>query len=131
MGLVISQLTVDSADPHALAAWWADVLAWTYAWEPAPDDVEIEIAPPDGHAANLLFLKVAELKATKNRLHLDLRPANGSSQAAELDRLLSLGATRVDIGQGDVLWHVLADPEGNEFCLLKRTPDEVAAEAAG
>ena len=98
--------------------------------KPADDDVEVEIAPPDRSAANLLFLKVPELKSVKNRLHLDLRPPNGSTQAAELDRLLALGATRVDIGQGDVPWHVLADPEGNEFCLLRGTPDEAAARLA-
>ena len=86
------------------------------------DDVEVEIAPPDGSASNLLFLKVPELKTAKNRIHLDVRPPNGSNQAAELERLLSLGATRVDIGQGDVPWHVLADPEGNEFCLLRARP---------
>jgi Glyoxalase-like domain len=130
MAPVISQLTIDSADPHALAAWWRDVLDWTYVWEPAPDDEEIEIAPPDGGATNMLFLKVAELKTVKNRLHLDIRPANDSAQPAELDRLLALGATRVDIGQGDVPWHVLADPEGNEFCLLRATPDEAAARLA-
>jgi hypothetical protein len=132
---VIAQLVIDSADPLALAAWWREVLDWTYAWEPEEDDVEVEIAPPDGSAANLLFLRASELKSIKNRLHLDLRPPNGSSQPAELERLLSLGATRVDIGQGDVPWHVLADPEGNEFCLLRGTPDEAAArladEAAG
>lgn len=57
-------------------------------------------------------------------------PAQGSDQATELERLLSLGATRVDIGQGDVPWHVLADPEGNEFCLLRSTPDQLAAALA-
>jgi len=135
MPSVISQLVIDSADPHALAAWWRELLDWTYVWEPAPDDEEIEIAPPDGSATNLLFLRVPDVKSAKNRLHIDVRPPNGSTQAAELERLLALGATRVDIGQGDVPWHVLADPEGNEFCLLRGTPEEaaarLAAEAAG
>jgi len=135
MPSVISQLVIDSADPHALAAWWRELLDWTYVWEPAPDDEEIEIAPPDGSATNLLFLRVPDVKSAKNRLHIDVRPPNGSTQAAELERLLVLGATRVDIGQGDVPWHVLADPEGNEFCLLRGTPEEaaarLAAEAAG
>ncbi|WP_034621798.1 VOC family protein [Cellulomonas sp. URHE0023] len=127
---VISQLVIDSAEPHTLAAWWREVLDWIYAWEPEDDGVEVEIAPPDGSAANLLFLRVSEVKVAKNRLHIDLRPPNGSSQAAELERLLSLGARPIDIGQGDVTWHVLADPEGNEFCLLKGTPAEVAAHMA-
>jgi hypothetical protein len=64
----------------------------------------------------------------KNRLHVDVRPPDGSDQATELDRLLALGAVQVDIGQGpDATWHVLADPEGNEFCLLRSTPSELAA----
>lgn len=131
MASVISQLVIDSADPHALAAWWREVLDWTYPWEAADDDVEVEIGPSDGSAANLLFLKVPELKTAKNRIHLDVRPPNGSNQAAELERLLALGATRADIGQGDdVPWHVLADPEGNEFCLLRNTPEEAAARLA-
>ena len=130
MALVISQLTIDCADPHALAAWWREVTGWTYVWEPAPDDDEIGIAPADGSATAWLFIKVPELKSGKNRLHVDVRPPNGSSQPAELERLLAMGATRVDIGQGNVPWHVLADPEGNEFCLLRSTPDELAARMA-
>ncbi len=79
----------------------------------------------------LLFLRVPEDKAVKNRLHLDLRPQDGSDQAAELERLLAMGARRVDVGQGsDVTWVVLADPEGNEFCLLRSTPSDLAAEDA-
>ncbi|GEK19640.1 hypothetical protein CXY01_01600 [Cellulomonas xylanilytica] len=127
---MVSHLTIDAADPHVLARWWRDVLGWTYVWEPAEDDDEIAIEPPDGGATGWLFIKVPDVKAAKNRLHADLRPPNGSDQATELERLLSLGATRVDIGQGDVPWHVLADPEGNEFCLLRRTPDQLAAALA-
>ena len=67
------------------------------------------------------------MKTVKNRLHLDVRPADGSDQKTELARLIELGARPVDIGQGDVAWHVLADPEGNEFCLLRSTPSQVAA----
>ena len=127
---VVSHLTIDAADPHTLARWWRDVLGWSYVWEPTEDDDEIAIEPPDGAATGWLFLKVPDVKSVKNRLHADLRPPNGSDQSTELDRLLSLGATRVDIGQGDVPWHVLADPEGNEFCLLRSTPDQVAAALA-
>ncbi|WP_034608826.1 VOC family protein [Cellulomonas sp. URHD0024] len=127
---VISQLVIDSANPYALAAWWRDVLDWTYVWDPAAGDDEIELAPPDGSATNLLFVKVDDTRSVKNRLHLDLRPPNGSTQQSELDRLQALGAVPLDIGQGDVPWRVLADPEGNEFCLLGRTPAEQAAREA-
>ncbi len=130
MPLVVSQLTIDSRDPHALAAWWAQVLQWQYVWEPAPDDDEIEISPPGGGATNWLFIRVEDPKRGKNRLHADLRPPDGSDQATEFERLLGLGATRVDIGQGDVPWVVLADPEGNEFCLLRGTPSQAAAALA-
>lgn len=127
MGLVVSQLTIDSADPAAQARWWAQTLGWELLWEPADD--EAEIGPPDRSATAWLFQKVPEGKSVKNRLHPDLRPPDGSDQAAELERLLALGATPVDIGQGDVTWHVLADPEGNEFCLLRSTPSQLAAAA--
>jgi len=76
------------------------------------------------------FLAVPEAKAGKNRLHIDLR-VDGCTTAEELDRLLALGARRVDVGQGsDVTSVVLADPEGNEFCLLSRTVQQFAAEEA-
>ena len=82
-------------------------------------------SPEDGVAPDLLFLAVPEGKSVKNRLHLDLRPED---QAAEVARIEALGATRVDIGQGpDVTWVVLADPEGNEFCVLRAlTAEELA-----
>jgi catechol 2,3-dioxygenase-like lactoylglutathione lyase family enzyme len=124
---VVSQLTIDSADPLALARWWSEALGWRLVGDPADGDDEVEIEPPSGSATPWLFLRVPDAKTGKNRLHADLRPANGSDQATELERLLALGATRVDIGQADVPWHVLADPEGNEFCLLRSTPDQVAA----
>ena len=70
----------------------------------------------DGVSPDILFLRVPEGKAVKNRLHLDFRP---DDQAAEVARLEGLGARRVDIGQGDQSWVVLADPDGNEFCVLR------------
>ncbi len=78
-----------------------------------------EGSPQDGVAPDLLFLNVSAVKTVKNRIHLDLRP---NDQGAEVQRLLDLGATRVDIGQGDTSWVVLADPEGNEFCVLTPLP---------
>jgi hypothetical protein len=89
-----------------------------------------EGSPEDGVAPDILFLKVPEGKAVKNRLHLDLRPKD---QAAEVARLEALGAHRVDVGQGaDATWVVLADPEGNEFDVLRALrPEELAAQQAG
>lgn len=127
MAPVVSHLSIDCADPVALARWWAELLGWRHVWEPAEDEDEVAISPPDDSATGWLFLRVPDTKAVKNRLHPDLRPPDGSDQATELARLLELGATPVDIGQGDVTWHVLADPEGNEFCLLRSTPSQLAA----
>ncbi|MDM7831479.1 VOC family protein [Cellulomonas edaphi] len=121
MGLVVSEIGIDCTDPHALAAWWAQVLSWVPSGEDAPDDDYVSIRDPDG-SLEWGFSRVPEPKSVKNRWHVDLRPPDGSDQATELARLLALGATLVDVGQGDVTWHVLADPEGNEFCLLRRTP---------
>lgn len=128
MTSVIGQVTVDAAEPTALAGWWAQVLDWTVHPEDGPDEVWIESAAPGQPGRQeILFIRVPEAKTVKNRLHLDLRPADGTDQATELQRLLDLGARKVDIGQGEVPWHVLADPEGNEFCLLRSTPSQLAA----
>jgi len=141
MPTVIAQLAVDAHDPLALARWWAEVLGWQtdendqdqveapdeIAVVPPPQDPTAGIGPGGTAMGSLLFLRVPDDKVVKNRLHLDLRPADGSSQEAELARLLAHGARRVDVGQGpDATWHVLADPEGNEFCLLRSTPSRLA-----
>jgi len=112
MSLEWEQVVVDAAQPAALARWWANALGWVVTFE-ADDEYEIRSAPdrPPG----LVFVPVRHRKATKNRLHLDFRP---DDQTAEVDRLLALGAHRVDVGQGEQPWVVLADPEGNEFCVL-------------
>jgi predicted enzyme related to lactoylglutathione lyase len=121
-----TELIVDAADPRALARWWADVLGWRVTDE---DDEGTEIADPGGALPTIVFVPVPEAKAGKNRLHIDVSPV-GCDQDEELQRLLSLGATRTDVGQGDdVTWVVLADPEGNEFCLLRR-PVEAAPRPA-
>lgn len=115
-------LAIDAVRPEVVAEFWCAVLGW----EIAEADAEvISIAPPDRGWPTIDVCAVPEPKTVKNRLHLDLR-ADGSSTADELHRLLELGAKRVDIGQGpDVSWVVLADPEGNEFCLLARTVQDV------
>jgi hypothetical protein len=127
MDLRIQALCVDSTDPATIATFWQSALGWRRTHD-KPDEVVLEPpagSPHDGVAPDLLFLRVPERKIGKNRLHLDLRPAD---QAAEVTRLEGLGARRVDVGQGDeVSWVVLADPEGNEFCVLRaRTPEELA-----
>jgi predicted enzyme related to lactoylglutathione lyase len=123
MGLRVQCLTIDSADPDALAAFWAAALGWRRTHD-EPDEVVIE--PPagsaeDGVVPDLLFGLVPETKSGKNRLHLDLRP---DDQDAEVARLEALGARRTSVGQDDaeVTWVVLADPEGNEFCVLRALP---------
>jgi hypothetical protein len=113
MGSRLYNVTVDARDPRALAEFWRQVLDYRVAFD-QPDEVGIE--PPDNDAAPAIsFAPVPEEKIVKNRLHFDLAP---DDQAAEVERLLALGARRVDIGQGEVSWVVMADPEGNEFCVL-------------
>ena len=121
----ITELSVDSRDPTALAAWWAQVLEWEVL---GTEDGATEIGPPGqgpkGPVPTIAFAPVDEPTPGKLRLHLDLN-ATDRDQEAELQRLLGLGATPVDVGQGPIsdtmTWHVLADPEGNEFCLLRST----------
>ena len=106
-------VVIDSADPRSLAAWWAQVLDWKIVFE-EPD--EVVVAKDDDTYPALVFVPVPEAKTVKNRLHLDLAP---DDRDAEVSRLEAFGAKRVDIGQGtDQTWVVLADPEGNEFCVL-------------
>lgn len=122
MTLRIDCLTIDCSAPQVLADFWSQALGWHKVFA---DEYEIAIsASGDGLSLvpDLLFLRVPDAKRVKNRLHLDLRP---DDRDAEVARLESLGASRVEIGQqGDESWVVLADPEGNEFCVLR-------AQAAG
>ncbi|HEY8720808.1 VOC family protein [Pengzhenrongella sp.] len=113
MSLEWEQVNVDAARPGELARWWADALGWVVVSD--ADDDEFEIRPAPDRLPGLLFVRVPEAKTVKNRLHLDFRP---DDQSAEVDRLLALGARRADVGQGEQSWVVLADPEGNEFCVL-------------
>ena len=118
----IAVIAIDAVNPRLVADFWCQVLGWQVVDE--DDEAVISIAPPDGAGPTIDVLGVAEPKPVKNRLHLDLR-ADGVTTPDELGRLLSLGARRVDIGQGpDVSWVVLGDPEGNEFCLLSRSVQE-------
>ena len=115
MGLTWEQVVVEASDPVDLGRWWATALGWVVVDED-DEGVVFEIRPTPDEMPGLLFLRSASAKQTKNRVHLDFRP---DDQAAEVERLLAHGATRVDVGQGDdVPWVVMADPEGNEFCVL-------------
>jgi predicted enzyme related to lactoylglutathione lyase len=122
MALRLAAVCIDCADPRPLARFWAEVLGWRIT-DDDPDEVALEPpagSPEEGVVPELLFLQVPEGKAVKNRLHIDLRP---DDQEAEVERVLALGATRADVGQGDdTTWVVLADPEGNEFCVLRSRP---------
>ncbi len=128
MSLKIQSVSIDSTDPGPTATFWAQALGWRITEDTAE---EIVLEPPagspgDGVVPDLLVLRVPETKSVKNRLHLDLRP---DDQAAEVVRLEALGARRVNVGQDDgVTWVVMADPEGNEFCVLRAL---TAAERAG
>jgi catechol-2,3-dioxygenase len=122
MASVFREVVVDARDAQALGAWWSEVLGWPVTntdegWAWLSRDGTPTADPP-----LLVFVPVPEPKSVKNRVHIDLNPS-GCEQAEELERLKGLGAREVDIGQGDTPWIVLADPEGNEFCLLGRRVD--------
>jgi len=110
-----TELIIDCADPERAAAFWEAALGWERRLDTQGD---VELVGPPGSGPSLLFQRVPEPKTLKNRLHIDLNPV-GCEQSEEVERLLRLGARRVDIGQGVQTWEVLADPEGNEFCVLR------------
>jgi hypothetical protein len=112
MALRFSEICIDAHDAEALGAWWARVLGWPHHTDA---DGDVILTPPAGAGPTWLFAAVPDDKVVKNRVHLDFTPDN---QQAEVDRVIGLGARRVDIGQGEQTWVVLADPEGNEFCIL-------------
>jgi predicted enzyme related to lactoylglutathione lyase len=111
----IAAVAVDCVDPHAMARFWSEAMDWTLHEE--TDDFA-SLRSAKGVGPYLEFLRSPDQKTGLDRIHLDLRPYPGDDHAAEVARLETLGATKLDIGQGDVAWTVLADPEGNEFCLL-------------
>jgi hypothetical protein len=119
MSIRIQCLCIDTTDPAGLASFWEAALGWRRTYD---RDEQVVLEPPegsreDGIVPDLLFLRVPEDKAGKSRLHLDLRPED---QAAEVARLEGLGGRRVDVGQGPgASWIVMADPAGNEFCVLR------------
>jgi hypothetical protein len=128
MGLRIGAVIIDSREPGRLARFWAAALDWVVSQDVDPEWV---VEPPEGSredcvVPDLLFIQVPESKSIKNRLHLDLRPED---QETEIARLEALGASRApDIQPDGQSWVVMADPEGNEFCVLAPHPPAVRAE---
>ena len=120
MACRLTELVVDCRDPGALASFWAAVLDYRVL---SREEDEVEIGPDAGFggpAPTLVFGRVPDPTPGKLRLHIDVSPTD-RDQDDELQRLLDLGARPADVGQtGEESWHVLQDPEGNEFCLLRR-----------
>ncbi len=111
-----TELVIDCTNPRWVAEFWAAALGWQLT---QCDEQLVEVAGPPGTGPLLVFVPVPEPKTVKNRVHIDVNPV-GCDQAEEVERLIALGARRVDVGQGEQTWVVLADPEGNEFCVLGR-----------
>ncbi len=125
MATRLVNLVWDANDPAALARFWATALGWVIGDE-AGDEVDVwpeGYQYPDPVAVPLVFVPVPEPKTGKNRVHMDLASTSPAHQADLVARLRGLGASPADIGQGDVPWVVLADPEGNEFCVLEPRPE--------
>jgi Glyoxalase-like domain len=132
----LTEVVVDCHDARSLAEFWCEVLDYHLVddssewieiapWEadktPPVEELRRAARPP-----SLLFLPVPDEKQVKNRLHLDISPID-RTQSEEVERVLALGARRVDIGQGEQSWVVLADPEGNEFCILRSLAPETGS----
>ncbi|GGQ52849.1 VOC family protein [Streptomyces asoensis] len=116
MPVSLHHLVIDAHDLPALARFWAEVLHWRVLSE---REREIVIGPEETAPVGICFMPVTEPKAVKNRLHLDLT-CGAEDREAEIERILALGARRADVGQsGAESWTVLADPEGNEFCVVR------------
>ena len=116
MALSVETLTWDCRSQEVVARFWTGVLGYEVV---EVDEEDALIRDPKGAGWPILFQSVPEGKTVKNRLHIDVSPID-REPAEEVERLIALGARRVDIGQGEVRWTVLADPEGNEFCVLLR-----------
>jgi hypothetical protein len=109
----LGSITCDGSP--AVGRFWSAALEWPLVWD---QDEETAIRVPDGHGPFITWGPPIPVKTSKNRFHLDVAPDASGDQQAEVERLISLGAARVDIGQGEVSWVVMADPDGNEFCVL-------------
>ncbi len=119
----LAAVVVDAADPAGLAAFWAEATGWSIGYEANAGEV-VSLHSRHGGPPDIDFVRVDDPKIVKDRLHLDVRPFADDDQAAEVERLVALGARRIDVGQREVTWVVLADPEGNEFCVLRSKDPE-------
>jgi hypothetical protein len=116
----LTEIVIDCQDHERVGEFWAAVLGYDVVdTSDGPQDWYRQLKGPAGSGPTVLVVRTPDgPKATKNRLHLDVN-ATDRDQDGEVERILALGATRADIGQGEQTWEVLADPEGNEFCVLR------------
>jgi predicted enzyme related to lactoylglutathione lyase len=126
---IIYNVTFDCAEPRALARFWGQVTGWPVTEEPAPGYAESAVGTTGEGRPRLYFVRVAEGKVAKNRVHLDVVPADGT-QDEEIARLAALGATVVSDRRPEFGWVIMADPEGNEFCVEISLAEREATEAA-
>lgn len=122
MACHLTEIVIDCHDADRLGDFWAAVLGYQVIdRSDGPENNYVELQGPAGSGPTILLLRTPDKKSVKNRVHLDL-VATDRSQDAEVERIVALGARTVDIGQGEPSWVVLADPEGNEFCVLRSGP---------
>jgi hypothetical protein len=124
MSSVIDSINFDCTNPLKVARFWAAALNFTLT--ETSDETDAEIFDPKGKGISILFFPVPEGKVVKNRVHLDLTPSD--SMAAEVERLIALGAQKVQLFSGETgTWTVMRDPEGNEFCVLRSLEEKSKA----
>ena len=130
MACRLTEIVIDCRDLERVGAIWAEVLGYEVSdTSDGPEEFFRELTGPPGSGPTVLVSRTPDgPKTTKNRLHLDVN-ATDRDQDAEVERILAIGATRVDIGQGEQSWVVLADPEGNEFCVLRSRVDPLTSTA--
>ena len=126
MSSIVRNITFDCADPAKVARFWGGATGWAVDENPQPGYPDCAVRPPGPGHPKLYFVQVPEGKATKNRVHLDLEPID-RSQDEEIARLTALGATLLSDDRPEMGWVVMADPEGNEFCLEMSADDLKAA----
>ena len=125
MPLAIDLVLIDCVDLDAMTAFWCKALDLDHVWT-GPSGGHLSLAR-DGSGRRLGLMPVHREKTVKNRVHFDLRPDR--DQQSEVRRLEGLGARRINIGQADVTWVVMADPEGNEFCVLRSLAEKESDES--
>jgi hypothetical protein len=116
-----TELVIDCHDHDRLGRFWSQVLGYEITdRSDGPDEISVQLQGPPGAGPTILLVRTPDEKTVKNRLHIDVN-ATDRTQEEEVERILALGATHADVGQGEQSWVVLADPEGNEFCVLRST----------